>query len=100
MYAMNVSNNGNHAQKNQWHIVHTANQTKNRELSGNGELMTRQDLIDLMESDAAIGIKDFMALHDQYITSMITHTQGYSHDQLEYIAAYVKFLEDHFMEDL
>lgn len=37
--------------------------------------MTRQDLIDLdlMESDAAIGIKDFMAMHDQYITSMITH---------------------------
>lgn len=62
--------------------------------------MTRQDLIYLMESDAAIGIKDFIALHDQYITSMITHTQGYSHDQLEYIAVYVKFLEDHYMEDL
>lgn len=62
--------------------------------------MTKQDLIDLMESDAAISIKDFIALHDQYITSMITHTQGYSHDQLEYIAAYVKFLEDQFMEDL
>ena len=62
--------------------------------------MTRQDLIDLMESDAAIGIKDFMAMHDQYITSMITHIQGYDHEQLEYIAAYVKFLEDQFMEDL
>jgi hypothetical protein len=59
--------------------------------------MTRENLIDLMESDVAIGIKDFIALHDQYITSMITHTQGYS---FEYIAAYVKFLEDHFMEDL
>ena len=53
-----------------------------------------------MESDAAIGIKDFIALHDQYITSMLTHTQGYSHEQLEYIAVYVKFLEDHYMEDL
>jgi hypothetical protein len=62
--------------------------------------MTRENLIDLMKSDVAIGIKDFIALHDQYITSMITHTQGYSHDQFEYIAAYVKFLEDHFMEDL
>ena len=62
--------------------------------------MTRQDLIDLMESDAAIGIKDFMAMHDQYITSMITHAQGYAHEQLEYIASYVKFLEDQFMEDL
>lgn len=39
--------------------------------------MTRQDLIDLMESDAAIGIKDFMAMHDQYITSMITHKLGH-----------------------
>ena len=69
----------------------------------NGELMTRQDLIDLMESDAAIAIKDFMALHDQYITSMITHKLGYENEQneqLEYIAAYVKFLEDQFMEDL
>ena len=62
--------------------------------------MTRQDLIDLMESDAAIAIKDFMALHDQYITSMITHKLGYGNEQLEYIAAYVKFLEDQFMEDL
>ena len=62
--------------------------------------MTRQDLIDLMESDAAIGIKDFMAMHDQYITSMLTHTQSYKNEQLEYIAAYVKFLEDHYMEDL
>ena len=62
--------------------------------------MTREDLIDLMESDAAIGIKDFIALHDQYITSMITQTEGCSHDKLEYIVAYVKFLEDHFMEDL
>lgn len=53
-----------------------------------------------MESDAAIGIKDFMAMHDQYITSMITHKLGYAHDELEYIAAYVKFLEDQFMEDL
>ena len=61
--------------------------------------MTRQDLIDLMESDAAIGIKDFMAMHDQYITCMITHIQGYAHDELEYIAAYVKFLEDHYIED-
>ena len=73
---------------------------KNRELSGNGELMTRQDLIDLMESDAAIGIKDFMAMHDQYITCMITHKLGYENEQLEYIATYVKFLEDHYMEDL
>ena len=73
---------------------------KNRELSENGELMTRQDLIDLMESDAAIGIKDFMALHDRYITCMITHTQGHENEQLEYIASYVKFLEDHYMEDL
>lgn len=62
--------------------------------------MTRQDLIDLMESDAAIGIKDFMAMHDQYITSMITHKLGYENEQLEYIASYVKFLEDQFMEDL
>ncbi len=62
--------------------------------------MTRQDLIDLMESDAAIGIKDFIALHDQYITCTITHKLGYAHDELEYIAAYVKFLEDQFMEDL
>ncbi|MGU7945917.1 hypothetical protein ACS60O_10395 [Streptococcus suis] len=62
--------------------------------------MTRQDLIELMESDAAIGIKDFMAMHDQYITCMVTHKQGYGHDQLEYIATYVKFLENHFMEDL
>ena len=61
--------------------------------------MTRQDLIDLMESDAAIGIKDFIAMHDQYITCMITHTQGYENEQLEYIAAYVKFLEDQFIED-
>ena len=66
----------------------------------NGELMTRQDLIDLMESDAAIAIKDFMALHDQYITSMIAHKLRYENEQLEYIAAYVKFLEDHYMEDL
>ena len=62
--------------------------------------MTRQDLIDLMGSDAAIGIKDFMALHDQYITSMITHKLGYENEQSEYIATYVKFLEDQFMEDL
>ena len=62
--------------------------------------MTRQDLIDLMESDAAIGIKDFLAMHDQYITCMITHKLGYAHDELEYIASYVKFLEDQFMEDL
>ncbi|NQN86649.1 hypothetical protein HO997_01755 [Streptococcus suis] len=62
--------------------------------------MTRQDLIELMESDAAIGIKDFMAMHDHYIACLITHKQGYDHDQLEYIAAYVKFLENHFMEDL
>ena len=61
--------------------------------------MTRQDLIDLMESDAAIGIKDFMAMHDQYITCMITQL-GHAHDELEYIASYVKFLEDQFMEDL
>ena len=60
--------------------------------------MTRQDLIDLMESDAAIGIKDFMAMHDQYITCMITHKLG--NEQFEYITAYVKFLEDQFMEDL
>ena len=60
--------------------------------------MTRQDLIDLMESDAAIGIKDFMAMHDQYITCMITHKL--SNEQFEYIATYVKFLEDQFMEDL
>lgn len=71
MYVTNVLNNGNHVRKNQCYIVHTANRMKNRELSGNGELMTRQDLIDLMESDAAIGIKDFMDMHDQYITSMI-----------------------------
>ena len=62
--------------------------------------MTRQDLIDLMESDAAIGIKYFMAMHDQYIACMITHKLGYAHDELEYIVAYVKFLEDQFMEDL
>ena len=62
--------------------------------------MTRQDLIDLMESDAAIGIKDFMAMHDQYITCMITHNLGCDNEQLEYIAAYVKFLEGQFMEDL
>lgn len=62
--------------------------------------MTRQDLIDLMESDAAIDIKDFMAMHDQYITSMITNKLGYENEQLEYIATYVKFLEDHYMEDL
>ena len=62
--------------------------------------MTRQDLINLMESDAAIGIKDFMAMHDQYITSMITNKLGYENEQLEYIATYVKFLEDHYMEGL
>ena len=62
--------------------------------------MTRQDLIDLMESDAAIRIKDFIALHDQYITCMLTHKLGYENEQLEYIAAYVKFLEGHYMEDL
>ena len=81
-------------------FCHTVNQMKNRELSVDGELMTKQDLIDLMESDAAIGVKDFMAMHDQYITSMITHKLDYEIEQLEYIAAYVKFLEDQFMEDL
>ena len=69
-------------------------------MTTDGELMTRQDLIDLMESDAAIAIKDFMALHDQYITSMIAHKLRYENEQLEYIAAYVKFLEDYFMEVL
>ena len=69
-------------------------------MTTDGELMTRQDLIDLMESDAAIGIKDFMAMHDQYIVCMITHKLGYENEQLEYIAAYVKFLEDYFMEVL
>ena len=62
--------------------------------------MNKQDLIDLMESDAAIGIKDLMAMHDQYITCMMTHKLRYENEQLEYIAAYVKFLEDKFMEDL
>ena len=62
--------------------------------------MTRQDLIELMESDAAIGIKDFMAMHDHYVACMITNKQGYGHDQLEYVVTYVKFLENHFMEDL
>lgn len=62
--------------------------------------MTKQDLIELMESDAAIGIKEFMAMHDFYIMCLATHKEGYAHEQLEYIVAYVKFLENHFMEDL
>ena len=64
------------------------------------ETKTKQDLIDLMESDAAIGIKDFMAMHDQYVTCMLRHKLRYENEQLEYIASYVKFLEDHYMEDL
>ena len=62
--------------------------------------MTRQDLIDLMESDAAIGIKDFTTMHNKYATCIIANKQCYDLDQFEYIVAYVEFLEKHFREDL
>ena len=62
--------------------------------------MTKQDLIDLMESDATISIKDFTAMHNKYATCMMANKQVYELDRFEYIIAYVEFLEKHFMEDL
>ena len=62
--------------------------------------MNRQDLIDLMESDAAIGINDFTTMHNKYATCMIANKQCYDLAQFEYIVAYVEFLEKHFRDDL
>ena len=62
--------------------------------------MTKQDLIDLMESDATISIKDFTNMHNKYVTCMIANKQCYNPNQFEYMVAYVEFLEKHFRENL
>ena len=62
--------------------------------------MTKQDLINLIESDASISTKDFTTMHNKYATCMIANKQCYDLDQFEYIGAYVEFLEKHFREDL
>lgn len=62
--------------------------------------MTESELIDLMNGDLPIGIKEFVAMHDQAILNLTTLKIGYNHDQLDYIAEYIRFLEDKFMEEL
>lgn len=62
--------------------------------------MTESELIDLINSDLPIGIKEFISLRDHYILCMASLRLGYSHNQAEYIGEYVRFLENHFMEDL
>lgn len=62
--------------------------------------MDEKELLDLMNNDLPIGIKEFVAMHDLAILKIATLKIGYSHDQLNYISEYIRFLEDHYMEDL
>lgn len=62
--------------------------------------MNQSELIELMNDDTPIGIKEFVEMHDRAVYSMTTLKLGYSHDQLTYLAEYIRFLEDHYMEDL
>lgn len=62
--------------------------------------MNQTDLIGLMNSDVAIGLKEFMAMHDQAIVSLIKLKLQYNEEDMDFITEYIRFLEDHYMEDL
>ncbi|MBF0788210.1 hypothetical protein IR123_10015 [Streptococcus sp. 19428wC2_LYSM12] len=59
--------------------------------------MTQDELIEMMNSDVAIGVREWIQLRDHYLQCIMSFEMGY---RLSYITEYVKFLEDYFMEGL
>ena len=62
--------------------------------------MTEVELIDFLKGDQAIGVKEFIALRDHYILCVTRYQLGDSRSLPEYMVEYVRFLENHFIEDL